>query len=288
MKPSSGARLRKLLERDKPLIMPGAYDCITARFIEQAGFDAVYMTGAGTAATLGYPDYGLTTLDEVAGNAGRIARAVSVPVIADADTGFGNELNVVRTIREYEIRGVAGLHIEDQTFPKRCGHIENKTVIDKAAYLSKMAAACDARSDRDFYIIARTDARAMLGLDEAIDRANGALALGADAAFVEAAQSIDELAEIPRRVNGPCLLNMVWRGKTPDVSFDEARRMGYRMVILPGLLFKSVMATCDRVLAETKAIGRHASPGTEMTPQQGFDRLGAKEWDAISKKFASS
>lgn len=287
MRPSSGARLRALLERDEPLVMPGAYDCITARFIEQAGFDAVYMTGAGTAATLGYPDYGLTTLDEVAGNAGRIARAVGVPVIADADTGFGNELNVVRTIREYEMRGVAGLHIEDQTFPKRCGHIENKSVIDKSAYLNKIAAAVDARSDPGFYIIARTDARAMLGLDEAIDRANGALALGADAAFVEAAQSIDELAEIPRRVNGPCLLNLVWRGKTPDVSFDEGKRMGYRMIILPGLLFKAVMATCDRILADTRAAGRHVSPGTEMTPQQGFDRVGAKEWDAISRRFGS-
>lgn len=284
MKTSNAARLRSLLARKEMLVAPGAYDCITARMIEQAGFSAVYMTGAGTAATLGYPDYGLTTMTEMADNAGRIAAATRLPVIADADTGFGNEINMVRTVREYERRGVAGMHVEDQTFPKKCGHLESKTVIGKDEYLSKIAAAASARANPDFLIIARTDSRAVLGLDEAIDRANRALDAGADMAFVEAAQNLDEVAAIPRRVHGPCLLNLVWRGKTPDVSFADAEAMGYRIAILPGMLFKAVMATCDRVLEETRRLGRHGSPGTEMTPKEGFNRLGALEWDAISER----
>ncbi len=283
---ANARRLRALLARPQMLIAPGAYDCITARMIEQAGFDAVYMTGAGTAATLGFPDYGLTTMTEMAGNAGRIADAVKVPVIANADTGFGNELNVTRAVREYERRGVAGMHIEDQAFPKKCGHLENKTVIDRDAYVNKIRAAAGAKESPDFLIIARTDARASLGMDEAIARVNEALEAGADMAFVEAAQNMDEVALIPRRVNGPCMLNMVWRGKTPDVPFQEAEQMGYRLTILPGMLFKAVMVTCDRVLEETKRLGRHASPGSEMTPQQGFNRVGALEWDEISRKYS--
>ena len=284
--PASARHLRELLARPQILVAPGAYDCITARMIEQAGFDVVYMTGSGTAATLGFPDYGLTTLTEMAGNAGRIADAVKVPVIADADTGFGNELNVVRAVREYERRGVVAMHIEDQTFPKKCGHLESKTLIDRAAYVNKIRAAVGARESKDFMIIARTDARASLGLDEALARVNEALAVGADMAFVEAPQSLEEMADIPKRVNGPCMLNLVWRGKTPDVSFAEAQAMGYRLVILPGMLFKAVMSTCDRVLEDTKRLGRHASPGTEMSPQEAFNRVGALEWDEISSRYA--
>ena len=281
-------KLRELLARPQMLVAPGAYDCITARMIEQAGFDAVYMTGAGTAATLGFPDYGLTTMTEMASNAGRLADAVNVPVIADADTGFGNELNMTRAVREYERRGVAGMHIEDQAFPKKCGHLENKTVIDRDAYVNKIRAAAGARESSAFLIIARTDFSASLGLDEAIARVNAALDAGADMAFVEAAQSMDEVAEIPRRVNGPCLLNLVWRGKTPDVPFADAEAMGYRIAILPGMLFKAVMATCDRVLEETRRLGRHASPGLELTPQQSFNRVGAAEWDEISRRYKVS
>src|SRR3982075_1908003 len=167
---------------------PACYDCITARSIERAGFDAVYMTGAGTAATLGYPDYGLVTMSEMADNAGRIASAVDVPVIADADTGYGNELNTTRTVREYERRGVAGLHIEDQGFPKKCGHLDNKVIVPLDEYLAKIRAAVAAKRDPDFFIIARTDSRAVLGFEEAVRRANAALAVGADMAFVEAPQ----------------------------------------------------------------------------------------------------
>src|SRR5580698_4229320 len=182
-------QLQELLSNAGLVIAPGAYDCITARMVEQAGFRAVYMTGAGTAAMLGYPDYGLVTMSEMAENAGRIAAAVSVPVIADADTGYGNELNVVRTVREYEMRGVAGLHLEDQGFPKKCGHLDNKNVISLEQFVTKIKAAVDARRNPDFIIVARTDARAIHGMDEAIARANAALAVGADMAFVEAAQN---------------------------------------------------------------------------------------------------
>ena len=180
---------RTLLQRDGMVVAPGAYDCITAKLIEQAGFAAVYMTGAGTAATLGYPDFGLVTMSEMVANAGRIAAAVELPVIADADTGYGNELNVFRTVREFERSGVAGIHIEDQDFPKKCGHLEGKQIIPREDYLAKIRAAAAARRDQDFMIIARTDSRAVAGFDEAIARANAALAAGADMAFVEAPQT---------------------------------------------------------------------------------------------------
>src|SRR6516225_9940100 len=246
------ARLRQLLCGDGMLVAPGAYDCITARTVAQAGFDAIYMTGAGTAATLGYPDYGLVTMSEMADNAGRIAAAVDVPVIADADTGYGNELNTTRTVREYERRGVAGLHIEDQGFPKKCGHLDNKPIISVDEYLAKIRAAVAARRDPEFIIIARTDSRAGHGFEEAVRRANAALAVGADMAFVEAPQTMEEAAAVPRLVNGPCLLNVVWRGKTPDFTFGEAETMGYRLAILPGLLFKAVIGICDAVLDELR------------------------------------
>jgi len=182
----AAARLRQLLRTEGMLVAPGAYDCITARAISHAGFKAVYMTGAGTAATLGFPDFGLVTMSEMVGNARRIAAAVDLPVIADADTGYGNELNVYRTVREYETSGVAGIHIEDQGFPKKCGHLDDKEIVPREDWLAKIRAAAAARRDPDFLIIARTDSRAVVGFDEAIARANLALAAGADMAFVEA------------------------------------------------------------------------------------------------------
>src|SRR5580693_5139070 len=282
---SPAARLRALLKQDGMVIAPGAYDCISARVIAQAGFPAVYMTGAGTAATLGYPDYGLVTMSEMAENAGRLAAAVAVPVIADADTGYGNELNVTRTVREYEKRGVAGLHIEDQGFPKKCGHLDNKVIVSLEEYLAKIRAAVAARRDPDFLIIARTDSRAVLGIDEAIRRANAALAVGADMAFVEAPQTVEEVAAVPRLVKGPCLLNVVWRGKTPEVAFGEAERMGYRLAIVPGLLFKAVIGVCDAMLSELRSTDRHPVPMNSMTVREAFRRVGADEWDAVSDRF---
>jgi 2-methylisocitrate lyase-like PEP mutase family enzyme len=282
---SKTEEFRDLMRQDEMIIAPGAYDCITARLIEQAGFEAVYMTGAGTAATLGYPDYGLVTMSEMADNAGRIAEAVSVPVIADADTGYGNELNVVRTVREYERRGVAGIHIEDQGFPKKCGHLDNKVLIPLEDYLAKIRAAASAKRDPNFLIIARTDARAVLGFEEAIRRANAALEAGADMAFVEAPQTLEEVAAVPRQVKGPCLLNVVWRGKTPDVSLDDAQGMGYKLAILPALLFTEVIGLCDRLLQELKHTRRHPVALTDISPREAFTRFGADEWDRISDQF---
>src|SRR5580658_8374670 len=267
---TKASQLRELLRQDGMITAPGAYDCITARMIEQAGFGAVYMTGAGTAAALGYPDYGLVTMSEMVENAGRIAAAVSVPVIADADTGYGNELNVVRTVREYEQHGVAGIHIEDQGFPKKCGHLENKAIIPLEDYVAKIRAAVSARSDPDFLIIARTDARAVLGFEEAIRRANASLDAGADMAFVEAPETLEEVASVPRFVHGPCLLNTVWRGKTPDVALDDAQAMGYKLAILPVLLFNAVVGVCDRMLGELKQARRHPLPVADLPPKEFF------------------
>jgi 2-methylisocitrate lyase-like PEP mutase family enzyme len=284
----AAAKLRQLLRKDGMLVAPGAYDCITARTIAQGGFEAVYMTGAGTAATLGYPDYGLVTMSEMADNAGRIASAVDVPVIADADTGYGNELNATRTVREYERRGVAGLHIEDQGFPKKCGHLDNKTVVPLDEFVTKVRATVAARTNSDFLIIARTDSRATMGFEEAIRRANAALRAGADMAFVEAPQTLEEVMAVPRLVEGPCLLNVVWRGKTPDIPFADAQRAGYKLAIVPGLLFKAVIGVCDAMLGELKAKGQHPDIDTKLTVREAFRRVGADQWDAVSERFGAS
>ena len=285
---SARNQLRKLLAADGMLIAPGAYDGITARMIEQAGFQVIYMTGAGTAATLGYPDYGLVTMSEMAENAARIVASAGVPVIADADTGYGNEINVIRTVREYERRGVAGLHIEDQGFPKKCGHLDRKEVLALEEYLAKIRAAVAARQDPAFLIIARTDARAVLGFEEAIRRANAALQAGADMAFVEAPETLEEVAAVPKLVKGPCLLNLVWRGKTPEVGFDDAEGMGYKLAILPALLFTAVIGTCDRMLDQVRRSHRHPVPVADITVQETFARLGASEWDNLREQFSKT
>lgn len=281
-------KLRELLAKPELILAPGAYDCITARTIARAGFPACYMTGSGTAAALGYPDYGLVTMSEMADNAGRIAGSIDLPVIADADTGYGNELNVTRTVREYEKRGVAALHIEDQDFPKKCGHLEKKAVIPLDAYLPKIRAAAAARRNRDFVIIARTDSRGLLGLDEAVRRANAALEAGADVAFVEAPQTLEEVAAVPKLVRGPCLLNIVWRGKTPEVPFADAAAMGYRIAILPSILLKTIYGIGDAVLAEAQRLGRHPVPPGDIDIREGFRRVGADDWDRISEQFRVS
>jgi 2-methylisocitrate lyase-like PEP mutase family enzyme len=285
---TQASRLRTLLRRDGMVVAPGAYDCITARLIEQAGFAAVYMTGAGTAASLGYPDFGLVTMSEMVANARRIAAAIEVPIVADADTGYGNELNVFRTVREFERSGVSGIHIEDQEFPKKCGHLEGKEIIAREDYLAKIRAAVAARRDQEFMIIARTDARAVAGFDEAIVRANAALAAGADMAFVEAPQTLEEVAAVPRLVDGHCLLNVVRGGKTPDLDLHEAEAMGYKLAIVPGLLIQSVVGICDQMLADLRSTGRHPRPLEEITLSEMFRRFGADEWDALRERFRTS
>ncbi|HML09577.1 MAG TPA: isocitrate lyase/PEP mutase family protein [Stellaceae bacterium] len=285
---TQAARFRELLRRDGMIVAPGAYDCITARMIARAGFDCVYMTGAGTAATLGYPDFGLVTMSEMVDNAGRIAAAVDLPVIADADTGYGNELNVSRTVREYEGRGVAGIHIEDQGFPKKCGHLDDKEIVPGEDWLAKIRAAAAARRSADFTIIARTDARAVLGFDEAVSRGNAALAAGADMVFVEAPQTLEEVAAVPRMVKGPCLLNVVRHGKTPELDLRDAERMGYKLAIVPGLLIESVIGVCEQALNTLKATHRHPPLLKEMTVREVFQISGGDEWDALRTRFRNS
>jgi len=279
----ASATLRELLAAPGMLIAPGAYDGIGARLIEQAGFGAVYMTGAGTSAARGYPDFGLLDMSEMVANAATMARAIGVPLIADADTGYGNELNVTRTVREYESRGVAAIHIEDQVAPKRCGHLDGKEVISRQEFVSKIRAAVEARRSREFVIIARTDARAMHSLDEAVWRGNAALDAGADIAFIEATQTLDEVAAVPRRVQGPCLLNVVPGGRTPIFDLQEAEAMGYQLAILPGLMLKAAIEAGDAALAELKATRR--APAVSHGVAQTFRRFGADEWDALRTRF---
>jgi 2-methylisocitrate lyase-like PEP mutase family enzyme len=279
------ASFRELLEGRDLIVAPGAYDGITARLIEQAGFPLVYMTGAGTAAARGFPDYGLLSMSEMVDNAAVIARSVSVPVLADADTGYGNELNVTRTVREFEARGVGGIHLEDQVSPKRCGHLDGKDVVGRDEFVSRIRAAVEARSSPDFVIVARTDAVAVHGLDAAVDRANAALDVGADVAFVEAPTSVEDVAAVPGRVHGPCLLNIVPGGKTPVSDLTEIESMGYRIALCPGLLLGAAVIIGDLVLQELAETRKHPTSG-RGTVGDLFARFGAGEWDEIRRRFA--
>ena len=276
---------RKLIEGEGMTIAPGAYDGLTATLVGKAGFSAVYMTGAGTSGSKGYPDFGLLTMTEMVQNAARMNACIDVPLIADADTGYGNELNVVRTIQEYERAGVAAIHMEDQEFPKKCGHLDDKQVIPLDDYLAKVRAAADARTDPDFMIIARTDSRAMLGFEEAVKRVNAALEAGADIAFVEAPLTLEEVRDVPKLVKGPCLLNVVHRGKTPAVELSDAEAMGYKLAILPSVLFRSVVGLCEHLLTELKEKNTLPTPPGDMSPMDTFRRVGADEWDALRDKY---
>lgn len=282
---SRSSMLRVLLAGPDLVQAPGAYDGITARLIEQAGFPAVYMTGAGTSAAKGYPDYGLLTLTEMAENAGVIARSVEIPVISDADTGYGNELNVTRAVREFEARGAAAIHIEDQVSPKRCGHLDGKEVVGREEFASKIRAAAAARRNPDFVIIARTDANAVLGFEEAVARARLGLAAGADMAFVEAPRTLEEVAAVPARVGGPCLLNVVPGGRTPPVSAADAQAMGFRLAIYPGACLSPVVMAIDASLAKIRGVAPMAAG--EGGPAALFARMGSGEWDALRRSFDS-
>jgi 2-methylisocitrate lyase-like PEP mutase family enzyme len=277
---SGAAALRKLLKSGKLVVAPGAYDCITGRMVDQAGFPAVYMTGAGTSASLGYPDFGLVTMSEMVANARRIVDTIGVPLISDADTGYGNELNVYRTVQEFERAGVAAIHLEDQVFPKKCGHLDDKEVVPLDDYVAKIRAAADARASKDFTIIARTDSRAMLGFEEAVRRGNAALAAGADMVFLEAPQTVAEIEQVPKLVKGPCLLNVVQGGKSPPVDMQAAEKFGYALAIVPGLLVRTVLEAGDAALKELKDQGRTPEHRMKTNVRQYFNRFGADEWDA--------
>ena len=260
------ARLRALIQRSEILIAPGAYDPFVARCIQAAGFDAVYMTGAGVShVRLGQPDLSLLTFSEMVDQAGRIADAVDLPVFADADTGYGNALNVIRTVRAYERAGVAGLHIEDQEMPKRCGHFDEKRVVPVGEMVGKIRAALDARVDDDFVIIARTDARTAVGLDEALERAHAFEEAGADVLFVESPLSEEELAVVGRSFGKPVLANMVESGKTPILPAARLQELGFSMVIHPGAVGRFVSRQVADFLQRFRAEGSTLSQLDRMS-----------------------
>jgi carboxyvinyl-carboxyphosphonate phosphorylmutase len=280
-------RLRQMLQAPGIIVAPGAYDGFSARLVEAAGFRAVYMTGAGTAAShLGQPDLGLTTLTEMANHAGHLAACVSLPVIADADTGYGNVLNVVRTVREYERAGVAGLHLEDQVAPKKCGHIAGKQVIPTEEFCDKIRAATEYRTDPDFVVIARTDARAVTGLEDAIERCNRYAEAGADVIFFEAPQTEDEIHRVAREVKAPLLSNQVPGGRTPSVKVSELERLGYKIVIYPAVCMMAAVQAIERSLALLKEKETDWHEGPVLSPMDIFRRVGFDWWSAIEQRFA--
>lgn len=248
-------RLRALIERPAYTIAPGAYDVLSARLVQLAGFEAVYLSGGAFSRANGYPDIGLLTLTEVTRWIGMTADAVEIPVIADADAGYGNALNVVRTVREFEKAGAAGFHLEDQVSPKKCGHYEGKQVVSCEDMVGKIKAAVDARRDADLVIIARTDARAIEGLSAAIDRVNRYLEAGADMGFVEAPQSAEELARVAREVRGPAVANVFEGGKTPVLQARELERLGFRLGIYPSQTQRAAIRAVQEVLRALKADG---------------------------------
>ncbi|MGZ8156116.1 MAG: isocitrate lyase/PEP mutase family protein [Burkholderiales bacterium] len=250
------ATLRKLLARPKLLLAPGVADAMNARIVAHEGFEALYMTGSGTAAArLGMPDVGLLTMSEMVDNAQRIAEAAEIPLIADADTGYGGPINVIRTVRAYERAGVAAIHIEDQQWPKRCGHFAGKTLISADEMVAKIKAATDARRDRDFTIIARTDGYSVEGYGPTLERAERYVEAGADVIFVEELRTVEQLAEVPKRFQVPALYNMGGSGKTPFLSAGEIEELGFRVVIYPNFIMRAAMHAAQTVLRELKATG---------------------------------
>jgi methylisocitrate lyase len=264
--------------------MPGAFNGMSARLIEAAGFDAVYISGAGLAnATVGVPDIGLLSMEEVARLGGYVAQAVQIPALIDADTGFGGPSNVARTVREFERVGLAGIHLEDQEFPKRCGHLSGKSVIPHGEMIEKIRAAVSARTDRNFLILARTDARSVEGLDRAVERAHQYLEAGADGIFPEALESPEEFAHFSREVQAPLLANMTEFGKGALLSVGELSAMGYRMVIFPQTAFRVANRAMEQCLRDLRSRGTQSDwldrmqTRNELYQLLGYDPL-ADRW----------
>src|SRR5712675_977967 len=283
---STRQKIRGLIERTGYTMVPGAYDTLTARLVEQAGFAAVYLTGGGYSRANGYPDLGLLTLSENVRFIGLTVEAVGIPIIADADTGYGNAINVIRTVREYEKAGVAAFHIEDQVSPKKCGHYEGKEVISTAEMVGKIHAAVDTRQDPDLVIIARSDARAVEGLEAAIDRVNAYLEAGADVGFVEAPQDVEELRVVGQKVRGPALVNVFEGGKTPMLGATELDEMGFRLGIYPSQTHRAAIRAAQRVLAAMKRDGDTSAIEAELaTFQDREDAVGTASWRALEEKY---
>jgi 2-methylisocitrate lyase-like PEP mutase family enzyme len=258
-------RLRVLLSRGDSVIAPGAYDGLSARLVEIAGFEAVYASGGAIARSTALPDIGLLSFSEVLERIEKIVDACDIPVIADADTGFGGAANVQRTVRPFEKAGVAALHLEDQSFPKRCGHLDDKALIDVAEMCSKIRVARQAVRDPDLVIIARTDAIAVEGFEAALNRAQRYVEAGADMIFVEAPQTTEQIREIAMRVPGPKLMNMFYGGKTPLMPFEELASLGYQLVIIPSDLQRASIHAMQRILAEIKRTGDSGALAKHLT-----------------------
>ena len=289
MPQTKSSRLRELIARGC-VLMPGVPNAAMARQVEQVGFDAVYVSGAGMAnATAGVPDIGLLTLTEVAQLAGYIAKAVKIPAVVDDDTGFGGSENVARTIHELERAGLAGCHIEDQEFPKRCGHLAGKEIVDVDEMVGKIKAAVAARHDPDFMIVARTDARAVEDFDRTVDRAQNYLAAGADAIFPEALQSAEEFRDFANEIDLPLLANMTEFGKSPLLSFEELSDFGYRMVIFPMSAFRVAMKASEEFLRALKKSGAQSDWLEKMQTREELYELlnydpNAASWRGFSDR----
>jgi 2-methylisocitrate lyase-like PEP mutase family enzyme len=279
--------LKELLQRDRLLVAPGCFDGLSARLVEEAGFEAAYLSGGAVARSMGIPDIGLVTMSETIERAAQVVSVVKLPIIADADTGYGNAVNLVRTVREFERVGVAAIHIEDQITPKRCGHLDGKEVISIVEMTKKLEAALGARTDKNFCIIARTDARGVHGFDDAIERARIFAKLGVDAIFVEAPQSEDELAEIPRRIPGvPLLVNVFKGGKTPMLPMERLQAMGYRIAIYPSETQRAAIHAMRSALSTLKREGTTESIDAALTTFKERDRVvGLDDWQKIERDY---
>lgn len=282
--------MKRITSQEGPLLLPGANNALTARLIEEEGFEAVYLSGAGISNTyLGSPDIGLLTVTELVSHVGACRDAVDIPIIVDADTGFGNAVNIRRTVRDLSRAGANGIQIEDQVMPKRCGHFSGKEVIAKAEMLGKIQSALDARLDERLVIIARTDSRAILGLSEACDRAQAYLEAGADVAFVEAPVDRSEIAQIPKRVDGPLLINVVEGGLTPHLSFDELKEMGYNIVLYANSAMRGSIVGARAVLAHLKSQGSTQAVSELLVDWQERQRLVRKPFfDNLQVRYGNS
>ena len=267
--------IRKLLQdKSKPLVIPGVYDAIGAKIVEKVGFEAMFQTGYGTSATLfGMPDYGFIGSTETVDNARRICRATSIPVIVDVDTGYGNALTVDKLVRELEVAGASGIFLEDQKWPKRCGHMQGKEVIPKDEYAEKLQAAIDARSNKDFIIVARTDARAIEGLDNAIERGLYYKKIGADVIFIEAPKNIQEMSKIGNAIDAPLVANMIEGGVTPISSVSKLHKMGFKIILYPlSVLFSNAYASLQ-ILRELKRSGSTVKLKKSMVNFDQFNEI---------------
>jgi 2-methylisocitrate lyase-like PEP mutase family enzyme len=279
--------LKELLKRDQLLVAPGCFDGLSARLVEEAGFEAAYLSGGAVARSMGLPDIGLVTMSEVIERAAQVVAAVKIPVIADADTGYGNAINLVRTVREYERVGVAAIHIEDQITPKRCGHLDGKEVIPLPEMERKLVAALASRTDPDFCIIARTDARGVHGFNDAIHRGRAFAQLGVEAVFVEAPQSEAELEEIPRAIpNIPLLVNVFKGGKTPMLPVERLQKMGFRIAIYPSETQRAGIYAMRQTLRLLKRAGTTEAMDDALTTFKDRDKIvGLDDWQALEKEY---